>query len=136
MSNSRIFDNTYQVMSNAMDISARRHSLITGNIANVDTVNYKPRDLDFQKTLSRIMKPERETVLRTHPDHFSGIDAPKAAPMNGEITEDVDIFHLDSVDIDKEMNSLVENNIKFRSTTEMLLRKMGLLKHTIQEGGR
>jgi len=133
--NSRVFDKTYQIISKALDISARRHNLITSNIANVDTIGYKPSDLNFQKTLDKMLTVPKETVSRTHSKHFSGID-PLRINMNGTINEDVDIFHLDSVNIDTEMSNLVENNIKFRSTTEMLLRKMGLLKHTIKEGGR
>ena len=133
--NARVFDKTYQVISKALDISARRHNLITSNVANVDTIGYEPSDLDFQKTLKKMMTVPKETVARTDPRHFSGID-PLRINMNGENSEDVDIFHLDSVDIDTEMSNLVENNIKFRGTTEMLLRKMGLLKHTIKEGGR
>lgn len=34
------------------------------------------------------------------------------------------------------MESLVENNINYRTTAEMMMRKITLLKHAISEGGR
>ncbi len=136
MSDSRLFNRTYEVLSNSLDVSARRHNLITGNIANKDTIGYKPRDIDFQKTLKRAMGegPPRK-MSQTNARHLSAVAADRFS-MNGSNSEDVDLQHLDSVNIDTEMGNLVENNIKYRTTTEMLLRKMAILRHTIQEGGR
>ncbi|MBF0112472.1 MAG: flagellar basal body rod protein FlgB [Desulfamplus sp.] len=139
MSNSRIYDRTYNMLSKALDISARRHNLISGNIANMNTIGYKPLDLDFKSTLDKAMEDRKEQppiMSMTNPKHFTGTNPPEPFSIKEYISESVDINHLDSVDIDTEMNNIVENNIKYRGTTEMLLRKMTLLKHSIQEGGR
>ena len=56
--------------------------------------------------------------------------------MNGEDSEDVDIYHLDSVNIDREMMNLMENNIKYRTTVEMKLRKSKITSYAIEEGGK
>jgi len=139
MGGSRIYDRTYTMLSNSLDISARRHNLITGNISNMDTIGYKPVDLDFKSTLEKAMeeRSEPEAVMSmTNIRHFTGTTPPELFSMKEYISESVDLNHLDSVDIDTEMNNIVENNIKYRSTTEMLLRKMTLLKHSIQEGGK
>ena len=136
MPNSRVFGRTYEVLSTSLDISAKRHNLITSNIANMDTIGYKPEDLDFKKTLKRAMTaPPPPDMLRTHKKHFAGSNE-NSSSYNGVNSEDVDIFHLDSVNIDTEMTHLVENNIKYRTTTEMLLRKMDKLRYAIREGGR
>ena len=136
MPNSRIFGRTYEVLSNSLDISAKRHNLISSNIANMDTIGYKPKDLDFNKTLKRAMTaPVPPDMARTHKKHFPGLNV-NSSLMNGSNSEDVDIYHLDSVNIDIEMTHLVENNIKYRTATEMLLRKMEKLRYAIREGGR
>ncbi|MBF0469337.1 MAG: flagellar basal body rod protein FlgB, partial [Desulfamplus sp.] len=119
----------------------RRHNLISGNISNMNTIGYKPVDLDFNSTLKRSMEdppPKPAPIMSmTNPKHFPGVtEIHEPFSIKEYISESVDINHLDSVDIDTEMNNIVENNIKYRSTTEMLLRKMTLLKHSIQEGGR
>lgn len=135
MSDSRIFDKTTQLLSTALDVSARRHNLITGNIANMDTIGYKPSDLDFQSTLKRALKePEPGTMGATHASHFTGSE-PADPDMRGSNSQDVDLYHLDSVNIDTEMTHLAENNVKYRTTTELLLRKMAILRHAITEGG-
>lgn len=136
MAGSRIFGHTFQLMGKALDVSAKRHNLIAGNIANMDTIGYKPRDLDFNKTLNRAMaKPSPDYLAKTHANHLS-TNGENQFALKGENSEEVDIHHLDSVNIDTEMYNLMENNIKYRTTTELLLRKMTILNYAIDEGGK
>jgi len=136
MADSRIFGHTSKVIAKALDVSAKRHNLISGNIANMDTIGYKPSDLDFNKTLKRVMgKKQPDYMDKTHAKHLPA-DGKPTYEINGENSEDVDIYHLDSVNIDTEMMNLMENNMKYRTTTEMLLRKMKILHYSIDEGGK
>ncbi len=137
MTDSRIYGRTHQMISKSLDLSAKRHNLISGNIANMDTIGYTPSDLDFQSALSRAMEgPEPDYMDRTHEKHLSTNYGALPYSVRGEDSEDVDIYHLDSVNIDTEMMNLMENNVKYRSTTEMLLRKMTILNYAIDEGGK
>ncbi len=134
MTDSRIFNRTFKMLSNSLDISARRNTLIAGNIANIDTIGYKPEDIDFEKTLKKAMDDKKfHPMAMTDPRHFSGEDRYNSA-MNGRISYDVDLEHLDAVNIDTEMDHLVENNVKYRETIEMLSRKMNILRNAIREG--
>ena len=138
MANARIFDKTYQLFGKALDVSARRHNLISSNIANMDTIGYQPKDLDFNKTLERVMSPPPEGELeKTDDRHFEGSDPDeRLRGLNGTVVDESDEYHLDTVNIDTEMLNLAGNNFRFRSTAELMLRKMTLLKHTIAEGGK
>jgi flagellar basal-body rod protein FlgB len=135
MENSRIFESTYKFLGRAMDVSSFRHSLISGNIANMDTITYKPRDLDFQKTLEKQIEglPPKE-VYTTNEKHFENFEMERG--MNASVYDNSDTFHLDRVDIDEQMSNLAENNIKYRSAIELMTRKMRILKYSIDEGGR
>ncbi len=134
MADSRIFNETFRMISNSLDISARRNNIISGNIANMDTIGYKPRDIDFKKTLKQLMADKKNGEMTvTDKKHFSGEDNTSSS-IQSMISRDVDLEHLDSVNIDTEMAHLVENNIKYSETTEMLLRKMSILRNAIQEG--
>ncbi|WP_300458291.1 flagellar basal body rod protein FlgB [Desulfobacula sp.] len=136
MSDSRIFGPTSQMIGKALDISARRHKLIAGNIANMDTIGYKPKDLDFNRTLKRVMNEKEPDYLdKTHSKHLSP-NGGDSFSMNEENTEEVDIYHLDSVNIDREMMNLMENNIKYRTTVELKLRKSAITSYAIDEGGK
>jgi flagellar basal-body rod protein FlgB len=136
MTDSRIFGRPLNVIANSLDISARRHNLISGNIANMDTIGYEPSDLDFQKTLQRAMGDKAPDYMdKTDPRHLAAYGE-DAVSMNGSNSEEVDIYHLDSVNIDTEMMNLMENNIKYKTTAELLLRKMTMLNYSIDEGGK
>lgn len=136
MADSRIYGHTSKMIAKALDVSARRHKLIAGNIANMDTIGYNPKDLDFNRTLKRAMGENQKDFLdKTHEKHLPS-EHESTGSMSGENSETVDIYHLDSVNIDTEMMNLMENNIKYRTTAEMLLRKMKILHYSIDEGGR
>lgn len=136
MTDSRIFNRPLQVIAKSLDISAKRHNLISSNIANMDTIGYEPSDLDFQKTLKRAMGDRQPDYMdKTHARHLSPYGQDSFS-MNGDSSEEVDIYHLDSVNIDTEMLNLMENNIKYKTTTELLLRKMTMLNYSIDEGGK
>ncbi len=135
MTDSFIFDKTHFLLSKSLDIAARRNSLISGNIANVDTIGYQPKDIDFQSTLAQAMQPDDAGLRRTNPKHLpsKAIDVDMAGSVRQGEGDD---YHLDSVDIDTEMSHLIENNIQYRTSVELLLRKIGMLRQSITEGGR
>ncbi len=136
MADSRLFGHTSQMIGKALDVSARRHNLIASNISNMDTIGYKPADLDFNQTLKRAMgEKEPDYLDKTHPKHLSPCDGGPFS-MNGENSEDVDIYHLDSVNIDTEMMHLMENNIKYKTIVELKLRKSAITNYAIEEGGK
>ena len=46
-----LLDTTQQALESAMSGSALRNTLLTNNLANVDTPGYQPEDVNFQSTL-------------------------------------------------------------------------------------
>ncbi len=134
MSDSFVSDHALKLLGKALHVSVKRHRLITSNIANVDTIGYQPKDLDFKAALNREMSKNGEGLARTHPGHVTG--QPGADLAGRERPFSGNPYDQGQVNIDVEMNSLVENNIKYRSSVEMLIRKMGLIRHAIVEGGR
>ena len=136
MSDSRLFGYTSRMIARSLDVAARRHNLISSNIANMDTIGYTPKDLDFNQALMRAMEEKKPDYLeKTHPDHLSPFEE-RLDPMNGDNSEDVDIYHLDSVNIDTEMMHLMENNTKYKTVVEMRLRKSTITNYAIDEGGK
>jgi flagellar basal-body rod protein FlgB len=129
-----IFDDTTRLLGNVMDVTAKRHALIAGNIANLDTVGYRPQDLDFKKTLAAAMAEGHRKMATPNARHLAGVETSRSAHcgvMAGETGPG-----LDAVNIDREMTHLMENNIQYRSSVELLLRKIGMLRQAITEGGQ
>jgi flagellar basal-body rod protein FlgB len=131
MVDSILFDRAVDVMHKALNVSSERNRLITSNIANVDTIGYTPTDLDFKETLLQAMdSPDENTLAKTHGRHFEtgGADDSQGSVYREGAAE--------AVDIDQEMTKLAENNIQYRTSSEMLMRKLNLIKYSITEGGR
>lgn len=132
MADNFLFNNTYNMLGKSMGISTKRHSMISSNLANMDTIGYKSKDIDFQKALETEME-KNGGLSTTDKKHFKvGVNN----PLDGKYRENDDPYNIDPVNIDTEMNNLIENNIKFKSSVEMMLRKVGILRHAIAEGGR
>ena len=132
MVDSILFDKAVNVMHKALNISSERNRIITSNIANVDTIGFKPKDLDFKQSLRQALEtPSENTMARTHAKHFEN--------GAGAALSDVPVYRESSVaavDIDREMMNLAENNLQYRTNSEMLMRKLNLIKYSITEGGR
>jgi flagellar basal-body rod protein FlgB len=121
-----LFGKTFHAIETSLDIAKKRHGLITGNIANLDTPGYRAKDVDFNDALKDALEGTSADLFRTHPRHFGSRMSYPEPSSSGT----------DSVDIDKEMSKLAENNLRYRTSVEVLLRKLSKLKFAITEGGR
>jgi len=129
------FSKTFQALEHAISISQKRHDLIASNISNIDTSGYKAKDVDFKTTLARALESGHEADLaRTNPRHI-GLEMGNTAGV--ETTEDKGEWNgYNWLNIDKEMTKLTENNLIYKASVEVLLRKIAILKEVIREGGR
>ena len=51
-----LLDTTQQALESAMSGSMLRQTLLTNNLANVDTPGYQPEDVNFQSTLAQAVE--------------------------------------------------------------------------------
>jgi flagellar basal-body rod protein FlgB len=107
------------LIEKALNIRAFYHRVIAGNLANVDTPNYKERDIDFKAELERKM---------------SGVD-------NIEVREKTDYDGLGTIDgntvnIESQMMKLTENQLMFHSLIQVATKKISLMRYLISEGRR
>ncbi|MEO6422589.1 MAG: flagellar basal body rod protein FlgB [Candidatus Nitrotoga sp.] len=66
-------DNALQFNRTVLNLRSARQELIASNIANVDTPNYKARDIDFAKTLQGAISGNtvKLQMAATAPQHLS-----------------------------------------------------------------
>jgi flagellar basal-body rod protein FlgB len=129
------FKSVWSGLEKALGIAQQRHSLIAGNISHLDTPRYKPKEIDFQGALKQAMDPApKVSVVRTDSRHLgTGLEGLAGVDV---IEEEEEWNGFNWVSIDREMTRLVENDLTYRTASEILLRKIGLLKEIIREGGR
>jgi len=127
--NTRI-DAALDVHADAMQLRARRTRLLATNIANVDTPNYKARDLVFGDTLARAMKtslPMRSTDSRHIPlgRNSTGVAVhyrnPEAPSLDGN-----------TVDKDMEQARFAENALRYQASVQFLQNRVGSLIRSLK----
>jgi flagellar basal-body rod protein FlgB len=121
-----LFGSTINLLSSMLDFRAQRHKVIVTNIANINTPDYKPMDLVFEKTLTEAMvEGNKGQMTRTHSMHLNSV---REKEGNFRIAPSGD-----TVEIDRAMADLAENNLMYNLTAELLLRKFNGLNTVLKE---
>lgn len=120
--------NFINVLGKAADASWTRNELISNNIANVDTPNYKRKDVEFQTFLSGEL--DRNTSLR---NSVADVDLDS---LNVSVyTDNASLsYRLDgnNVDIDTESASLSENQIRYYTLLDSMTQEFSRIKSVLQ----
>jgi flagellar basal-body rod protein FlgB len=110
-------DNSIKILQKIMDLCTYRQKILASNIANVDTPNYKAKDVDFQEELKKASEIENNS--------YRVIEAPTTMPNRDGNT----------VNIEVEMAKLTETLLMYNSATQLLSTRLRMLKDAIK-GGR
>jgi len=127
--------NTLRILEDVIGLTRKRQTLIASNISNLETPGYRAKDLDFKTALARAVEGAHGLDLATtDPGHIQCASGPafRADPFD----EKGEWNGYNWVNIEREMLKLMENNLRYKTATEILLRKLALLKEVIREGGR
>ena len=123
-----LFGKNIEMLSNVLDFRSERHKVIASNIANIDTLDYKSKDIVFKEELKAIMdNGEGVKMTTTRENHLSELSIPE----NNADYEVVDSG--EKVDIDSEMAKLAENNLMYNLTVEFLSRKFRGLNTVLRD---
>ncbi|MGN0427983.1 MAG: flagellar basal body rod protein FlgB [Agathobacter sp.] len=129
MLNSTAFDYV-NVLDKAADASWKRENILANNIANVDTVGYKRRDLNFEQVLREELGNSKYISLDTK---VKNADLSK---LNPSVYKDYAhySYRLDgnNVDIDTEEVELASEQIKYEALTKGINYEFSRMKSVIK----
>ncbi|MBN1826871.1 MAG: flagellar basal body rod protein FlgB [Candidatus Eisenbacteria bacterium] len=110
-----------------MDLSAARQRVSAENLANVNTPGYSRREARFADELNRA---EGATIdpVETRPGHRAS-GAPEAPSI--EVVEDPETLG-EGVDMEKEMVSLAETQLRFAVSARLATLKIAGLRNSIR----
>ena len=135
-----LFDNTISLLSRSLDLRARKHEMILDNVANADTPNYKPFELNVAEALQREMQAAPAAQLeRTDPRHLPGRPVPvDSAAADTSAADDPLLLRGDhnGVDIDAEMSALAKNSLLYKASAQIVGTKFKWLRQAITEGSK
>jgi flagellar basal-body rod protein FlgB len=136
----KLFDKNLTLMEKSLELRSRRNSMLAANIANRETPNYRAQDLVFEKELKEAYHSDRPGPLKTSdPRHFDGIRRKAIESVQGQqINSHSPDPRMDgnTVNLDKEMMKLAENQLMYEATIRAVNWKINMLKSAITEGGR
>lgn len=138
MAGFELFGLTHQLLTTSLRVRATRHSLLSANIANVDTPGYRPRDIDFAKILNAqapnpqgpFRNGESVTLISTNPQHHQDDQ------LITERTPEGESVNRNGVELEGEVTRMVENSLRHETSLTLLSRTLGGLRYAISEGRR
>lgn len=137
-----LFNNTIDLLAKSVDLRTREHNLISSNLANAETPGYTPKTLQFEESLQKAVK--KSTVRQssspsiTHPAHIplkgsadsisqvrgTVIDMPAVTPGRDR----------NAVELENEMSRMMQNQVLFNASTQLLSKKFDSLRTSLREG--
>lgn len=130
------FDPIIGALNTSLNLRLHNQGVISSNIANADTPGYKAKKMEFEGALRDALNMDGGLKqAKTHAGH-AGLEP--TDPVNPVIYDDpngVESLDGNTVDRAAEMAAMAENQLLYDASTEMLKRKLGMLKYAITEGG-
>lgn len=133
----RLMGKTMQALKQSLDFRAANHSVISGNLANIETPGYTPKKATFSQALRNAMDPQENTrsdpvqLRRTHQKHL-----PSSPDADLPYTIETTTGGKGKPGIDHEMARMAKNNLLYEASVQLLSKKFQALKEAIQDGGR
>jgi flagellar basal-body rod protein FlgB len=116
------------LLVSGLRVAAMNHRVIANNIANADTPNFTPTELDFQATLRREIEQQGHVDLRTtrarHLDYRS---------HRPQFSQRVHMSKNDNnqVDLDEQVSKLAENRGRYTTYSALLTKRYRMYKNML-----
>lgn len=129
----KLFSNTVSSLEHALNYSSAKQKVISQNIANVDTPNYKAKDVSFKAVFKDVMGQSFQ-ANRSDTRHYDF--SSRSSRLPGVVNSSNVNYNENgnSVDLDKEMADLATNQIYYNALTERINGKFNSLQTVIRGG--
>jgi flagellar basal-body rod protein FlgB len=126
---------TIPILEQVVNFSQARHTVLAGNIANLDTPGYRTRDLSVEDFQSRLRKAV-ETRHKPTGSVSIGNRTDERVPDIAKVAEDVEtiLYHDDSnVGVEYQVTEMVKNQMQHNLALTIMSNQMNLLETAISE---
>jgi flagellar basal-body rod protein FlgB len=126
------------LLERSLDASSLRQKVLSNNISNIDTPNFKRSDVSFEKTLQQVLDGDSLAGRRTDERHMQ-IGTSSVQEVRPQVYQDSATSMRNdgnNVDIDSEMTNLATNQIQYNALVQQMNQKFALLRYAVNEGKR
>jgi flagellar basal-body rod protein FlgB len=110
-----------------LDYHLQRHTVLSANVANVETPGYVAKDVSFQDALQEASAPRR-----TDPQH---LPSSGAAAAHSAVFEDPVPGRDRGAVLEREMAKVSANAVRYEMAAELVRRRLALLRYAASDGG-
>lgn len=120
-------DESIKILENIISYTSKRHGVLLSNIANVDTPEYRAKDLFFPK----LIEEEGIKLVTTNEKHI------KNEPLKDLKEEVIELPNenwddKNNVELDKEVAKMTENSILYQTGLQMLSTRIRMFKNALR----
>ncbi len=137
----KLFDTTLARLQSSLDVRLARQNVLGGNLANVDTPGYQPRELDFAEAMKAratqdLSSSPANASSDPVPGHLSIATAPDQDDPQGHVKVAEGHGGLDGngVDLDRTMVELSRNALLYGASTRAAGKKLAILRYVASDG--
>lgn len=131
---SLLFDKLHTGLGSVLDLRQKQHSLTVGNIANVDTPNYKSKYIRFDEILKEAVGDKEDLMKRTDARHLSSESGSVLDPEVFEQEPAPWVIDGNSVSLEREMVRLKANSMMFQTVTKGLSKRLTMIRFVASNG--
>ena len=136
----RLMGRTVKALEQALDFRAANQSVIAGNMANIETPGYTPKEATFNQALrdavdrNRVPRTEEVILRKTHEKHFPASPDPERVYTVQAYAADT--TGSNRLNLDREMAKMAKNNLLYEASVTLLSKKFRALRDVIDAGRR
>ena len=128
-------DQTPLVLKKGLDFQSARNLMISTNVGNMETPDFKAHDINFEKQLLEFIKGGDQLQMKsTNSKHFGpsneGLKTMEPTPF--ELT-DPSKSNGNNVNVDKEMGKLAENQIMYTAFIQLMMKRGSTVRSAVTE---
>ncbi|MGB1226784.1 MAG: flagellar basal body rod protein FlgB [Poseidonibacter sp.] len=129
--------NVTSTLFNNLSYRSQRQNVISSNIANINTPNYKTKDLTFENELKNVQQPVLK-LAQTNGNHLSSINSnfnvskPSLVQVQG-LEEQNDG---NNVNLDAQMSEMSKNKILFDAVQTAIKKDSKLFRSVIESSAK
>lgn len=125
------FEKGLGVYQHTMLVRSKRAEVLSTNIANADTPNFKAKDIDFEQVLKNTKrKTSSQSMYKTHDKHFN-IPAIGSTETLYTVPNQPDTGDGNTVDVQAERNKFLQNAMEYQASVHWLGGKVKGLKKAL-----
>lgn len=129
------FDKALGIHQYTLGVRSQRAEVLASNMANVDTPNYKARDIDFKSALAQAKSSQsgRQSLALTSEKHIAS-QSQMSPEMKFRLPNQPDTGDGNTVNIQTERSHYLQNALEYQASAQFLTSKFKGLTKALKGG--